>query len=117
MRIRAGKLKLDDFCYSMRMMPTIDTLSARIGNALIADADINLLRQTISVHGFAGDRLDVRYITPDSAAVAAGGPYPTAGPEVSDSLASAPSPLPARMRFMLPQARKPNRDLTFLILM
>ena len=90
MRIRAGKLKLDDFCYSMRMMPTIDTLSARIGNALIADADINLLRQTISVHGFAGDRLDVRYITPDSAAVAAGGPYPTAGPEVSDSLASAP---------------------------
>lgn len=91
MRIRVNRLHLDDFTYSMRMMPTIDTLTANIGNAVISQGDIDLFRQTIALHNFGGDRLKARYITPDSAAVAQGGPYPQPVERAAtDSVQSAP---------------------------
>lgn len=86
MKIRLGELRLDDFTYSMRMMPTIDTLSAEIKSSVLSGGEIDLLAQTIKLHRFEGRGLDARYIAPDSASIAAGAPYPTSG----DSTVSAP---------------------------
>lgn len=85
MRITAGSLSLRDFDYSMRLMPTIDTLSAHIPYAVAKGGDINLLEQNISLASFIGSGLDARYIVPDSAAIALGGPYPDAAELAADS--------------------------------
>ncbi|MDE6526530.1 MAG: hypothetical protein K2L75_04675, partial [Muribaculaceae bacterium] len=91
MRILVDRLKLDDFAYTMRLMPTIDTLSANIGSAVISHGDINLLNQTIGVGSFCGDGLKARYIAPDSTTIAQSGPYPAAkSSSAEDTIASAP---------------------------
>jgi len=84
MRIRAGKLTLHDFDYSMRLMPTIDTLSAHIPYAVAEAGDINLLEQKIVLSSLIGSGLYARYIMPDSAAVVLGGPYPDAAVQSAD---------------------------------
>lgn len=89
MSIDLGRVRLDDFTYSMRMLPTIDTLSAHIRSSELKGGNIDLYKQTIGLGTFAGRGLSARYIAPDSATIAAGGPYPVAAP-VPDSLASAP---------------------------
>ncbi len=78
MRIKAGNLALDDFTYSMRLMPTIDTLRAHIGHAVLNGGNIDLENQRIALGTFSGQGLDARYIVPDSAMIAACGPYPVA---------------------------------------
>lgn len=85
MSIRAGSLTLRDFDYSMRLMPTIDTLAAHIDYAVAEGGDINLFTQKIALATFKGRGLDARYIVPDSAAIAAGGPYPSAAVVSADS--------------------------------
>ena len=88
MRIRARNLTLRDFDYSMRLMPTIDTLSTHIIHAVATNGDINLFEQTIMLASFVGSGLDARYIVPDSAAIAVGGPYPDEAEALSDTIVS-----------------------------
>jgi len=71
MSIDIGRLRLDDFEYAMRMMPTIDTLTACMARSEITDGKIDLFNHQISLHSFRGHALDVRYIMPDSASAAA----------------------------------------------
>lgn len=87
MRIRAERLSLRNFDYSMRLMPTIDTLSAHISYAEARTGDINLLEQKIALTSFVGTGLNARYIVPDSAAIVQGGPYPASAPAAEDSVA------------------------------
>lgn len=89
MSIDIGRISLDDFTYSMRMMPTIDTLSAHIRTSVLDKGRIDMLKQQIALGKFYGSGLDARYIAPDSALIAREGPFPTAAP-VPDSLKSAP---------------------------
>lgn len=76
MSINVGKLALNNFDFDMRLMPTIDTLSAHICRSELRGADIKLLEQQIKISSFSGLGLDARYIVPDSAAIALAGPYP-----------------------------------------
>ena len=89
MSIDIGRISLDDFTYSMRMMPTIDTLSAHIESSVLEQGRIDMLRQQIGLGALCGKGLSVRYISPDSALIAAEGPFPVAAP-VPDSLKAAP---------------------------
>lgn len=86
MSIALGRLHLEDFRYSMRLMPSIDTLTAVINSASLEGGMIDLEKQHISLGTFSGRGLDARYIAPDSTATALAGPYP----EANDSSTSAP---------------------------
>lgn len=66
MRIELGRLRLDDFGYSMRMLPTIDTLSAVMAHAELRKGSIDMLSQKILLDAFSGHHLDARYIAPDA---------------------------------------------------
>ncbi|MDE6333008.1 MAG: hypothetical protein K2L77_00020, partial [Muribaculaceae bacterium] len=70
MSIAVRRLVLDDFAYTMRMLPTIDSLGAVIRAGEASDIAIDLYGQTIGVRTFTGSGLDVAYIAPDSATVA-----------------------------------------------
>ena len=71
MSINVRRLALDDFAYTMRMLPTIDSLGAAIPQATATGIAVDLYRQTIDLRGFTGEGLGVAYIAPDSATVAA----------------------------------------------
>ena len=86
MSIALGRIRLEDFTYAMRMMPTIDTLRAHIPLASLRGGTIDLEKQTIALGQFSGSGLDAKYIAPDSAAIAAAGPYP----QSSDTTTSKP---------------------------
>ncbi len=86
MRIFLRRIVLDDFAYTMRMMPTIDTLSAEIAAAELDNGVVDLLNQNITLELLRGQGLDATYITPDSAAIAAFGPVPVPAP--ADSAAA-----------------------------
>lgn len=85
MAISLNRLDLNDFGYSMRMMPTIDTLEARIGAARLDTALIDLGSQKIALRQFRGTRLNVRYIVPDSAAASAAASIPAAEPDTASA--------------------------------
>lgn len=88
MSIALDRIALDDFTYTMRMMPTIDTLSAHIAASELRDGLVDLFNQKIDLASFKGRGLSARYIVPDSATLAASGPYPLAAS--SDTVTSAP---------------------------
>ncbi len=75
MSIALGKMRLDDFIFNMRMLPSIDTLTARITSSELISGKIDMGAQTISLKSFSGNRLSAKYIAPDSATIASGGPY------------------------------------------
>lgn len=76
MSINIGNVYLDDFDFSMRMMPTIDTISAIFPQAALYGGKIDLLEQSIDLGTFRGKGLAARYIVPDSARIAQYGPVP-----------------------------------------
>ena len=82
LKINIRRMELDDFDYSMRMLPTIDSLGASIAQGRIADVSIDLLKQTIDIGGFIGSELDASYIAPDAATIAA---TPVVPPAPTDS--------------------------------
>ncbi len=86
MAILLKNLALDDFAYTMRMLPTIDSLGARIPQAAIEHLNVNLRRQAIDLHSLTGRDLGVAYIVPDSATIAATPVVPV------DTVAPAPEP-------------------------
>ncbi|MDE6467493.1 MAG: AsmA family protein, partial [Muribaculaceae bacterium] len=77
MRIGLGRLRLDDFGYTMRMLPTIDTLSAVMAHAELRKGSIDMLSQKILLDAFCGHRLDARYIAPDAETAARYAAIPT----------------------------------------
>lgn len=87
MNISLGNIALDDFAYTMRLMPSIDTLTAHIPTGLLTDGLIDLYHQQIHLKCFEGNGLNARYVAPDSAAIALAGPYPVEQP--ADSVPAA----------------------------
>lgn len=85
MSIRLGRLALHDFSYTMRLLPTIDSLGATISNGVLSDGLIDLKSLIVNLKEFSGLGLDVAYIAPDSATIAST-PVVTA----VDTVASAP---------------------------
>ena len=83
MSFTLGKIHLSDFVYTMRMMPTIDSLTARIPSATLEGGTVDLYRQRITLGTFTGTGLDAAYIAPSAEAVAAFGPVPV--PPAPDS--------------------------------
>lgn len=71
MKIRVDRLSLAQFGFDMRMLPTIDSLSAVIPNGVATKLNIDLKSQTIGVGSFTGSELNACYIVPDSATIAA----------------------------------------------
>lgn len=71
MKIKVKRLALNDFEYSMKMLPTIDSLGARIPQATMTAGIIDLKEQTINIGSFTGGGLDATYLVPDSATIAA----------------------------------------------
>lgn len=70
MSFKIGRLHLNDFAYTMRMMPTIDTLSTHIAEAVLEGGNIDLFTQNIHLNALCGSGLDAAYIAPDSTSIA-----------------------------------------------
>lgn len=68
--INIDDLLIRNLTYRMNMMPTIDSLGVKIGDAHLRGTGINLKKQTIKVGSLTGSRLNASYIVPDSAAIA-----------------------------------------------
>lgn len=88
MSIALEHIALNDFTYTMRMMPTIDSLTAHIEASELRNGLVDLYNQKINLRAFSGNGLSAKYIAPDSAMIAASGPYPVA--TQSDTVVSAP---------------------------
>lgn len=71
MTIRLRHLRADDLRYSMRMLPTIDSLGATLTQATLLDGAIDMRSQTIGLRSLSGSALKAAYIAPDSATIAA----------------------------------------------
>lgn len=80
MSINIHNIRITDLTYTMRLMPSIDTLTAHIPSAALTGTHVDLFNQIIALGLFSGTGMNARYITPDSAAIAAAGPYPAAIP-------------------------------------
>lgn len=80
MAFTLGDIELRNFVYEMRMMPTIDTLTAVIPQAMLKGGTVDLRNQNIALGSLLGSGLSARYIVPDSASIAAFGPVPEPAP-------------------------------------
>jgi len=67
LEIGLDRLKLTDFAYDMRMMPTIDSLGTHFDSAILSQGHISLTGQTVRLRSLAGNGLDASYIAPASA--------------------------------------------------
>lgn len=82
MQVALHTMRLRDLSYTMRMLPTIDTLSTHIEAATLTNGLIDLAGQRINLGGLTGDRMSVRYIAPDAATIAA---TPVIEPKTDDT--------------------------------
>lgn len=71
MTIALRRVRLRDLEYTMRMLPTIDSLGATIAHGTLLDGRIDMRRQTIGLRSLTGTGLAAAYIAPDSATIAA----------------------------------------------
>lgn len=78
MTIGLHRFVLSDFTYTMRLMPSIDTLKAHIARAELNAGLVDLFEQKVALDNFTGRGLDARYIAPDSAQLAAFAPMEAA---------------------------------------
>ncbi|MCC8118308.1 MAG: translocation/assembly module TamB [Bacteroidales bacterium] len=62
MRITVPDLKLKDFTYYMKMVPTMDSLGVHLATAQVSDILVDLQAQQVKVKTFNGDRLNASYI-------------------------------------------------------
>lgn len=92
MSIHLSRFVLRDFAYTMRLMPSIDTLSAVIAHAELNTGLVDLYGQKVALGNFTGRGLDARYIAPDSAQLAAFAPMAAAleRAAAADTAATAP---------------------------
>lgn len=82
MKIRIGRIGIDDLTFTMTMLPTIDSLGATVGHGSLRGGLIDMLSQKIELGSFTGTQLNAAYIAPDSATLAA---YPAATESASTS--------------------------------
>lgn len=71
MTIALRRLRVRDLEYTMRMLPTIDSLGATIADGTLLDGRIDMREQTIGLRSLTGTGLAAAYIAPDSATIAA----------------------------------------------
>lgn len=90
MRIRANRINMTRVSYTMRMLPIIDSLSADIDRAVLADGLVDLGRSYIHVRSLSVDSVSAAYFYP-SAAYLAAHPELTAVAE-ADSVTSTSAP-------------------------
>lgn len=81
MSINVDRINYRNLTFRMQLMPTIDTLRTTIAEGLIESTRVDVGAQTVDVGSFTGKHMDVRYIMPDSASIAACpvivSPYPS----------------------------------------
>ncbi|MDE6487176.1 MAG: translocation/assembly module TamB [Muribaculaceae bacterium] len=70
MTIALRRLRVHDLEYTMRMLPTIDSLGATIADGTLLEGHIDMRRQTIGLRSLTGTGLAAAYIAPDSATIA-----------------------------------------------
>lgn len=70
MSIRLGRMELVDLNYSMKLLPTIDSLGATIAKGMINDGLIDLKQQIVDIKKLSGTGLSASYIAADSATIA-----------------------------------------------
>lgn len=68
--IEVGHLDISRLNYRMSLLPTIDSLGLFIDKAVLADASIDMLKQSVEVQSLKGHGLNATYIVPDSATIA-----------------------------------------------
>ncbi|MDE6160045.1 MAG: translocation/assembly module TamB, partial [Muribaculaceae bacterium] len=71
MTIKLRRMRVENLQYSMRMLPTIDSLGATMADAELLDGFIDMRSQEIALRSLNGTGLQAAYITPDSATIAA----------------------------------------------
>ncbi len=76
MSVKLGRVKVHDLQFSMRMLPTIDSLGTTIADATLLDGMIDMRSQSIGLRSLLGTGLAASYIAPDSATLASLPPLP-----------------------------------------
>lgn len=64
MTIRARDVRLREVDFMMKMLPVIDSLAARIGDARLLDAEVDMARALITARSLRADSLTAAYFTP-----------------------------------------------------
>ncbi len=90
MRIRARRINMTRVSYTMRMLPTIDSLSADIDRATLTDGLVDLGRSYIHVRSLAVDSVSAAYFYPSPAYLAAHPELNVAAPADTTLTASVP---------------------------
>lgn len=68
--VEVGELDITRLAYRMSLLPTVDSLGVSMERAVLRDARIDLLAQTVDVKSIKGQGLAAAYIAPDSATIA-----------------------------------------------
>lgn len=82
LKITAGRIKLTDVTYRMRMMPVIDSLAASVPQAILSDAVVDMGSKRIHASMLSVDSVSATYLTPSAE-------YLAAHPAAADSVATA----------------------------
>jgi len=90
MVLRAGRLRFVDFAYEMSLLPTVDSLGASFGDAVLSAATVDLGGQVVDIESFTGRGLNVAYITAAASESVASEAPDTDEPDDDDGSSAAP---------------------------
>lgn len=62
--LNIGRVKIVDFAYNMQMLPLIDNLDAKVGQAVLMRSMVNLATQNVQIGYLGVDNTDVKYLYP-----------------------------------------------------
>lgn len=71
LNIRVDRIDYDSLTFAMQLMPTIFNLRTDIASGAIDSVSVDVLKQTVDVRSFTGQRMNAAYLMPDSAQIAA----------------------------------------------
>lgn len=71
MAVTVDTVIYNNLTFGMNLMPTIKSLTANIAHGGIGGTRVDMFNQTVDVADFTGHGMDIRYIMPDSAQIAA----------------------------------------------
>lgn len=83
--ITIDRAQLTDIDYSMRMLPTIDSLDCTLSSAVMTDGEVSLRNNRIKVNEIALSGADARYIVPTAEYIAS---HPVKETEATDTLST-----------------------------
>lgn len=69
--IHVARVDYNDLKFTMQLMPTIYDLSAEIATGNIDNVNVDVMKQTVEIGDFKGNRLDATYLMPDEKQLAA----------------------------------------------